>query len=260
MEYHLPETVRVLTCNNPSPMTLEGTNTYLIGDPAAEDLLVIDPGPEGHPEHVAAILAAAGQRRVRAILVTHRHHDHLGAAAELAEKTGAPIRGYDPAICAPGSAEAAPPLTAEERISAGGTAVTVLHTPGHTSDSVSFWLPAEQAVLTGDTVLGRGTTMLDFPDGTLGDYLNSLTLLKTYDAAALLPAHGPAHQHLGPVVDYYIQHRHQRLEEAQALLDAHGDLTAEELGRLIYGADTPVPPAILAKIAGAQLEYLTRDA
>lgn len=257
MENHLPATVQVLTCDNPSPMTLEGTNTYLIGDPDGDELVVVDPGPDGHPGHVQALMAAAGDRRVTAILVTHRHRDHLGAAGELSELTGAPVRGFDSAVCSPGREQKARPLADQESLNAGGITLTVLHTPGHTSDSVCFRLEDEQAMLTGDTVLGRGTTMLDYPDGTLSDYLHSLEKLKNYDAAALLPAHGPAHQRLGPVVDRYIDHRHRRLEEVRGLLDKHGELSAEELGRLLYGpATAPVNPRVLAKIAGAQLEYL----
>ena len=252
----LPTDVQQITCDNPSPMTLEGTNTYLIGDPQAAEVVVVDPGPEGHPEHIRAILETAGQRTVTQILVTHRHRDHLGAAKQLSARTGAPVRGADPGVCLPGGEGTVLPLREGERIAAAGSSLTVLHTPGHTSDSVCFWLPQAQAVLTGDTVLGRGTTMLDYPDGTLTDYLDSLHRLAEYRDALLLPAHGPVHERLGPVVEQYIEHRQQRLEQVRGLLAEHGPMNAEELGRHIYGERSELDPRIISMIAAAQLDYL----
>src|SRR5699024_3673632 len=134
--------------------------------------------------------------------------------------------------------------------------VEVVHTPGHTSDSVCFWLPQHQAMITGDTILGRGTTMLDFPDGTLTDYLASLDRLAQYAEAILLPAHGPTGARLKPLAQQYRQHRLERLDQVQALLDEHGDLTAEEVGRLVYGEDSGVDRRILTLIAAAQLDHL----
>lgn len=154
----MPPGVRVLTCDNPSPMTLTGTNTYLLGTDAAPEIVVIDPGPEGHPEHYEAIMQAAGGQPIGLIAVTHRHHDHFGGAAGLAEATGAPVRAFDPALCSGAAA-----LRPGERFDASGVEVEVLHTPGHTSDSVCFWLPQAEAMITGDTILGEGTTMLDYP-------------------------------------------------------------------------------------------------
>lgn len=247
----LPPEVRVITCHNPSPMTLEGTNTYLLAAGGAAQVAVVDPGPDDHPEHLQAILDAAGDRRIGLILITHRHHDHIGGAAELARRTGAPIRTFEPELCS-----AAEPLTDGERLSAAGVDVVVVHTPGHTSDSVCFWLPDQQATITGDTVLGRGTTMLDFPDGTLTDYLASLEKLAEYSEAILLPAHGPTGAALQPVAEEYRQHRLERLRQVRALLDEHGDLTAEEVGRLIYGEDSGVDRRVLTLIAAAQLDHL----
>ena len=143
-------------------MSLDGTNSYLIGVPESARTVVVDPGPldEGH----LADLAGAG--KVELILITHRHRDHTEAAAEFHRLTGAPVRALDPAHCHGGT-----PLVGGETIHAAGVEVRVLATPGHTSDSVSFHLPQDGpagSVLTGDTILGRGTTVLDFPDGTLG--------------------------------------------------------------------------------------------
>lgn len=248
-----PPGVRVLTCDNPSPMTLEGTNTYLLGAEDAPELVVVDPGPEDHPAHLHALQAAAGDQPIGLILVTHHHHDHFGGAASLAAATGAPIRAFSPDLCS-----AADPVHHGERISTSGVDVEALHTPGHTSDSVSFWLPQTGAMITGDTVLGQGTTMLDYPDGTLTDYLTSLDLLSEYPQAALLPAHGPVGAPLGPVVAQYREHRLQRLEQVRGLLAEHGQLSAEEVARMVYGEDTGVHPRVLAMIAAAQLDHIRR--
>ncbi|WP_166429900.1 MBL fold metallo-hydrolase [Nesterenkonia sphaerica] len=252
----LPASVQVVTCDNPSPMTLEGTHTYLVGDPAADSVVVVDPGPEGHPEHVRRIMQVAAGRAVAEILVTHRHSDHLGAAKLLSSVTGAEVRGMDPGVCLSGGEGTVLPLRDREQITSSGTPLTVLHTPGHTSDSVCFWLPEAEAMLTGDTLLGRGTTMLDYPDGTLTDYLDSLQRLAGYDTTMLLPAHGPAHRRLGPVVQAYQNHRLERLDQARALLEEHGALSAKQLGQLMYRDRTGLNPSVITRIAAAQLDHL----
>lgn len=126
----LPSSVHVLTCDNPSPMTLEGTNTYLIGEPDAEDVVVVDPGPVGHADHVRHIMKAAAGRAVAQILVTHRHSDHLGAAKLLSSMTGAEVRGLDPDVCLPGGEGTVLPLVDGEQIGVGRSTVAVLHTRG----------------------------------------------------------------------------------------------------------------------------------
>lgn len=134
-----------------------------------------------------------------------------------------------------------------------------MHTPGHTSDSVCFFLPdegADGAMLTGDTLLGRGTTMLDHPDGTLTDYLASLRHLTEFGDAEMLPAHGPARDFLAETARTYITHREQRLDQVRELVAAHGSLEAEHLGQLIYGHQTSLPERITTKIAAAQLDHL----
>ncbi len=247
----MPPSVQMITCDNPSPMTLEGTNSYLIGSPDADQVCVVDPGPQDHPEHVEALLSAAGSRTVAMVVLTHRHRDHQGAAAELARRAGAAVRAFDPRLCL-----GAEQLHDGERLLAAGVELEVLHTPGHTSDSVCLWLPEAQAMITGDTVLGRGTTMLDFPDGTLTDYLETLQRLEAYPGAMLLPAHGPAGAELSSVVAQYRRHRLERLEQVRALLHEHGPLDAAALGELIYGRQTAVRPEVVRKIAGAQLHHL----
>jgi glyoxylase-like metal-dependent hydrolase (beta-lactamase superfamily II) len=175
--------VKRLLAPNPGPMTLDGTNSYLIGAVGSDSVLVADPGPI-NDAHLAALAATP----VELVLLTHRHLDHSESRVAFASLTGAAVRAFDPALCIGG-----PPLTDGEVIQAAGTRIRVVHTPGHTSDSVSFHLPdADGAgvMLTGDTILGRGTTILDFPDGTLGDYLESLATLRAFGPATVLPAHG----------------------------------------------------------------------
>lgn len=252
--------VQVITCDNPSPMTLEGTNTYVICDPGGGNAVVVDPGPVGHTAHQRAVIEAIGSRAVSTILLTHRHRDHTGAAGAFRAALQAPVRGVDPALCQPGpDGQSADPLRHGETVAAGSASLQVLHTPGHTSDSVCFWLPEHQAMITGDTILGRGTTMLDFPDGTLTDYLASLAMLSDYHDTAVLPAHGPLQPDLSATAQTYLRHRQERLDQAEKLLQQHGELTAEELGELIYGDNAPVSPEVIRKITAAQLDHLRRS-
>lgn len=268
----VPSILRI-TCDNPSPMTLEGTNTYVIGTEGAPEAVVVDPGPQGHRDHLRAVLDAVGERSVTEILVTHRHGDHTGAAKELSARTGAPVRGYDAEQCVPVQGTVLPLMDGEE-ILAGGLAMQVLHTPGHTSDSVCLWLPGAHSedaggppsrepgvMLTGDTILGRGTTMLDHPDGTLTDYLETLRLLAGFGDAGMLPAHGPARESLGQVAARYLDHREERLQQARELAAEHrarkGRLPEPlELGRMIYGDRTAVSDEVIRQIAASQLDHL----
>ncbi|GAA1138417.1 MBL fold metallo-hydrolase [Nesterenkonia lutea] len=260
-----PSSVKRITCNNPSPMTLQGTNTYVLGAGEGAPVVIVDPGPAGHPEHLAQVRAVVGPRPVTQILVTHRHADHTGAAASFSEAFAAPVRGHSPEQCLGTGTEEAAPLTPGEEIALEGLRLSVLHTPGHTSDSLCFWiqsgsLPQGQAMLTGDTLLGEGTTMLDHPDGTLTDYLRSLETLRGFGGARMLPAHGPEQPSVAEVAERYLTHRLQRLDQVRALLretdsDA-GRISAAELGGLIYGQRSGLPAGITTKIAAAQLGHL----
>lgn len=272
-----PHIARV-TCDNPSPMTLDGTNTYVIGHQESGEAIVIDPGPHGHHRHLKAVLDAVEGRTVTEILVTHRHADHSGAAKELSARTGAPVRGHDAEQCVPVQGTVLPLMDGEE-IPAGGLSMQVLHTPGHTSDSVCLWLPGGQlpeaqipgtqkdgaaetgVMLTGDTILGAGTTMLDHPDGTLTDYLETLRLLGGFGDVGLLPAHGPERESLGEVAGQYLRHREERLQQTRELVAEHRSKTGLlleplELGQLIYGKRTAVPEKVIEQIAASQMDHL----
>jgi len=239
----------VLLARNPSPMTLDGTNTWLLRAPGSGSCLVVDPGPDD-PGHLHAVAAAAGE--VTGILLTHGHLDHSAGAAALRALTRAPVRALDPAQRLGGEG-----LGEGDVVAAAGVEVRVLATPGHTSDSLCFGVG--DAVLTGDTVLGRGTTVVAHPDGRLADYLDSLRRLHELGTRAVLPGHGPELPDLAAVTSAYLAHREERLEQVRAALDQLGpDAAAMDVVRVVYADVDPVlwPAAELS--VRAQLEYLRR--
>ncbi|WP_346960933.1 MBL fold metallo-hydrolase [uncultured Arthrobacter sp.] len=245
------ELTRFRLAPNPGPMSLHGTNSYVVSAPGSAGVVVVDPGPldEDHLRELTRYGA------VELILITHRHADHTAAAARFAELTGAPVRAVDPAHCHGGE-----PLREGEVLHAAGVEIRVLATPGHTSDSVCFHLPgdgAHGAVLTGDTILGLGTTVLDYPDGRLGDYLASLDRLETLGPATVLPAHGPMLPALDSIVRAYRDHRQDRLAQIRtALTNLGAEAGVAEVADAVYAAvDPAVRPAAELSVA-AQLDYL----
>lgn len=241
----------VLLAPNPGPMTLDGTNSYLLAAPGSAARVVVDPGPadEGH----LGALAAAGP--IELILITHRHHDHTEGAAELARRTGAPVRAADPAHCSNGAT-----LRDGERIAAAGLVITVLSTPGHTDDSVCFLLDGDDGagpVLTGDTILGRGTTVIAPPDGDLGAYLDSLERLAALGPRFVLPAHGPTLPDLAAVSAEYLAHRQQRLAQIRSALAALGsDASVQQVTDTVYADIDPSVRFAAEHSVAAQLDYL----
>jgi glyoxylase-like metal-dependent hydrolase (beta-lactamase superfamily II) len=223
---------RCVLAPNPSPMTLDGTNTWILAEPGSPRAVVVDPGPAhaGHLHRVHDQVAAGGQR-VAQILLTHAHPDHSDGAAAFAAMTGAPVRAADPAYRL-GDAGLSPGDT----LTVSGCEIHVVATPGHSADSVCLHLPADHALLTGDTVLGRGTTVIA-ADDNLTDYLASLDRLRQLtdqaELATLLPGHGPMLTNPGATLDYYISHRHERLAEVTAALEA-GDRTTDQIVARIY--------------------------
>jgi glyoxylase-like metal-dependent hydrolase (beta-lactamase superfamily II) len=241
---------------NPGPMTLDGTNTWVLAEPGARRAVVVDPGPlgDGHLRAVLAQVEATG-RWVGLVLLTHGHRDHAGGAARFAELAGGvAVRCLDPVhrLGAEGLAEG-------DVVAVDDLEVRVLATPGHTSDSLSFVLTAEAAVLTGDTLLGRGTTVVAHPDGRLGDYLASLERLRSLAESAavttVLPGHGPVVPDALDAVEGYLRHRRDRLAQVERALDA-GARTARDVLEVVYAdVDRAVWPAAELSVR-AQLEYL----
>ncbi|MBT2586267.1 MBL fold metallo-hydrolase [Arthrobacter sp. ISL-95] len=245
------ELTRFRLAPNPGPMSLDGTNSYIIGAPGSGHVAVVDPGPADE-RHLAA-LASAGV--VDVVLITHRHADHTEASARFHQITGAPVRAALPEHCHGGE-----PLMDREVLTVGGVEIRVVATPGHTSDSVCFHLPHDGptgSVLTGDTILGRGTTVLDYPDGRLGHYLTSLDRLEALGPATLLPAHGPVLPALDAKCREYREHREQRLEQIRAALISLGqDASIPAVTDAVYpDVDPSVRWAAETSVA-AQLDYL----
>ena len=237
-------TAGVVLAPNPGPMTLDGTNTWVLRGPGAECTVVVDPGPltESHLTEVAAC------GPVDVVLLTHGHADHSEGARRFAELTGARVRALDPAhrLGDEGLGEG-------DVVVGGGLEVRVLATPGHTADSLSFVL--DDAVLTGDTVLGRGTTVVAHPDGVLGDYLASLRRLRELGGLTVLPGHGPELPSAGEAAERYLAHREQRLEQVRAAVDA-GATSAQDVVEVVYAdVDRALWPAATLSVR-AQLAHL----
>lgn len=244
----------VLLAPNPGPMTLDGTNTWILRAPGEAGCVVIDPGPD-HPEHLARV-AAAGP--VDEILLTHGHPDHSAGAATLHALTGARVRALDPAhrLGTEG-------LDAGDVIDLAGVELRVLATPGHTADSLSFVLTGDDgppAVLTGDTILGRGSTVVAHPDGRLDDYLDSLRQLRALGDMMVLPGHGPELPAAGRAAQVYLDHRASRLDQVLAALAELGGSAEHaapaDVVRLVYAdVDRALWPAAELSVR-AQLDYL----
>ena len=241
---------------NANMMTLDGTNTWLLHEPGSRRAAVVDPGPLDEM-HLAAVhwAAAAADVEISLILLTHGHIDHSEAAPRLAEMVGAPVRALDRELRL-GDDEG---LRGGDVIDLDGLEIRVVGTPGHSGDSLCFVLPADQAALTGDTILGRGTTVVAHPDGKLGDYLDSLRALRDlaekHEIVTVLPGHGPELPDALAVVDFYLGHRADRLNQVRAALAA-GDTTAEEVVLRVYADVDPSVRFAAEMSVRAQLEYL----
>lgn len=249
----LPEWVTLLRAPNPGPMTLDGTNTWLLRAAPGEPAVVVDPGPADEA-HLAAIVA---QGPVGLVLITHGHPDHTEGSARLHDLLGgAPVLAVDPAHTIGGA-----PLTGPgQDLDGFGLDIRLLSTPGHTADSVCFLAErnGRRAVLTGDTILGRGTTVVAHPDGNLGDYLTSLELLSTYRGIPALPGHGPALADCGAAADFYLAHRRARLDQVRQALEAGARTAAEVVATVYADVDRSLWWAAEWSVR-AQLEYLGRE-
>lgn len=247
--------LRCVLAPNPGPMTLDGTNTWVVGDPTTEAVLIVDPGPDDDG-HLRDVWAAA-DGRIGEIVLTHRHADHSAGAPRLAEWAGCAVRAVDTAFRV-----GAQGLVDGDRWAVGGWVLDVLPTPGHTDDSVSLLLTGAEEktrLLTGDTVLGRGTTVIGDPDGDLAAYLASLERLRevvgTRSVTRLLPGHGPVLDRPAEVLEAYLAHRYERLEQVRQAR-RRGAQTAAEVVRSVYAdVDPSLRPAAEQSVR-AQLRYL----
>lgn len=233
----------VLLERNPNMMTLDGTNTWLLHAPGEPDCVVVDPG-EDDAEH-RELLVACGP--VTLVLLTHHHPDHADGAARFADLVRAPVRAFDPDLCAGAAA-----LTEGEIVDAAGLRLRVLHTPGHTDDSIC--LLGDGMVLTGDTILGRGTTVLHH----LGDYLGSLRRLAELPPGTVgLPGHGAELADLPATAREYLDHRQLRLDQVSAALRELGqDASVRRIVEHVYADVDPSLWAPAEHSVRAQLDYL----
>ena len=248
-----PEWATCIRADNPSPMTLEGTNTWVLRAPGSVGCVVVDPGPL-MTEHLEAV-AAAGP--VLVTVLTHGHPDHAEGAARFADLAGCDVVARDAAQCIGGD----PLDTDGETWDAAGLRLTNLHTPGHTSDSICLLVEhgEQRAVLTGDTVLGRGTTVVAHPDGRLGDYLASLARLRFLSDVAVLPGHGPVLPDAQAAAEAYLAHRAERLRQVEEAV-AGGAVTARDVVEVVY-ADVDRSLWWAAELSvRAQLDYLAERA
>ncbi len=239
-------TASVLLEHNPSSMTLEGTNSWVLRGPGAAGSVVVDPGHEDI-EHLT-LLAETGD--VELIVLTHHHPDHAEGAPWFAERVGAPVRAFDESLCVGGKS-----LVDGEVFEAAGMELSVLHTPGHTGDSIC--LVSDGQILTGDTILGRGTTVLH----DLGDYLRSLRkLLELPGGTTGLPGHGPELPDLAAAAREYLAHREERLDQVRSAVKVLGaEATPRQVVEVVYADVDKALWAPAEWSVRAQLDYLRSE-
>ncbi|WP_080793103.1 MBL fold metallo-hydrolase [Corynebacterium pacaense] len=249
----------VVLCPNPGYSSLEGTNSWVIRAPEDPRSIVVDPGPEDEG-HLNVLHSKADE--VGLILLTHRHHDHADGATRFRQLTGAPVRALDPTYCA-----GAPHLKDGEIITIDGVTpqLEVVATPGHTRDSVCFFVwsgtPHEstlEGIITGDTIAGRHTTMISETDGDLGEYLKSLALLeKRGKNVRLLPGHGPDGADVSAFARKYIDRREQRLNQIRRVWAEQGrDISMKDLIDAIYDDVDPVLRGAAEQSTHVAIRYL----
>lgn len=241
-------TASVLLCHNPGQMSLDGTNTWILRAPGSDRIVVVDPGPED-PEHLARV-AAVGE--VALTIASHRHFDHTEGLGTFVKLTGSPVHAVTEEFRSGDGGG----LADGEVFDVDGLRLTVLRTPGHTKDSVSIVL--DDAVLTADTILGHGTTVLDQRDGDLGDYLDSLDKLIEVGAGRIcLPGHGPELPDVAEIARHYRAHRHERLDQVRAALAHLGaDADVQAVVEHVYQDVDPSLWPVAAMSVGVQLRYL----
>lgn len=237
---------------NTGVMTLQGTNTWVFA-PQDEKAVVVDPGPLDLAHRDA--IEEACPLGIAEVWVTHRHDDHIASAPTLARDFGAPVRTFDPAL------STGRPLRIGETRTVGAGELEVLHLPGHTSDSVGFLFTQDDRtdLLTGDMILGQGTTVIMHPDGNLADYLDSLrrlaALVVERDVRHLLPGHGPVVEDPSAWIAFYGDHRAERLQQVRVALE-EGATTPAEVVTRVYGDLEPTLRRAALASAMAQLDYL----
>ena len=254
--------IRRVTANNPGPFTFLGTGTYIVG---RGSVAVIDPGPD-MADHLDAIMAAVAGERVSHILITHHHLDHSPLARPLAALTGAPIYGcavagavVDDGVAVEAGYDHFVPdvsVCGGATIAGAGWTLEAIPTPGHTSNHICYALAEENALFSGDHIMGWSTTVITPPDGDMGDYLRSLQTIRARGFATLWPTHGPPITDVDPFIGAYIDHRRER--ERQILLRlAAGDTGIVAMVPTLYAAvDSRLWPAAARSVQAQMIELV----
>jgi hydroxyacylglutathione hydrolase len=246
---------RVLALN-PGLMTGPGTNTYLVGE---RDPILIDTGAgmSGYVPLLDGYLHSRGWSRPARVLLTHRHRDHLGGVAHVREHfpgiSVSKLRRRDPELPEP-----IDDIRDGQAVRGDGVTLIPVHTPGHASDHLCYYLAEEQAVFTGDVVLGGSTTVIPPDDGDLGDYMASLRRLQQLAVRRIYPAHGPVIDDAPGRLAEYIEHR---LERGRQILDvlAGGETTIPHIVRVVYAGVSPALHPVAAMSVESHLRKLERD-
>ncbi|MDA8081312.1 MAG: MBL fold metallo-hydrolase [Actinomycetota bacterium] len=250
------ELVRVIA-PNPSPNTLDGTNTYVILDRVGGAALIVDPGPvsESHYANVKRVLDEA-QVEAIGIFLTHHHLDHSETARLWSQDLGVGVSAFLARLVF-GVGRV---LGDDDVFELGNRKIKVVETPGHVHDHLAFQTD-DGHLLAGDHILGRSTSVIAYPDGDLEKYLSSLTKVKNLGSQIILPGHGPeiSEELSADVIDYYITHRHYRLAQIVSILDQDISLHVDDLTGKIYGPELPESLFLPAKQSTrASLTYLVQ--
>ncbi|CAG7786216.1 unnamed protein product [Allacma fusca] len=231
---------RVLGCN-PGPMTLQGTNIYLVG--TGRKRVLIDAGQDGFPEYVQNLTKLLNDENVKIehLVLTHWHHDHVGALPEIEPilKNDTPFVYKFPTIepqdvPIPSSFKFTP-INNNHILKTEGATLRVIHTPGHTTDHAILYLEEEKAVFSGDCILGEGTSVFE----DLFEYMKSLNIILELEPKLIYPSHGPVIDDPSEKIQFYIYHRLQREKQILSVIQASEvPLTPTEIVRKVY-QDTP---------------------
>ena len=253
------ERVVVTLGQNPGPFTGPGTNTYLLGTGAARILLDPGQGVQGYLGFLEEAMARVGCESIQEIVLTHGHPDHIGGCAQVMERFGTLSvkkqpwpeidRSYDFAIT---------PIGDDDRVSAEGVSLRAIHTPGHAPDHLCYVIEEENALISGDNVLGVGTTVIPSETGDLADYMQSLDRLLAEEPGRIYPAHGPCIEDGAAKIREYIAHRLEREEQILAAL-GRGAPDVPAIVEIVYAAYPKALHAAAGQSVTSHLQKLERD-